>query len=162
MLKSALRRLFDRSPRAATPAARSPVVDEPLEPRLLFSRPAVGPVVAQQFVGDIKHVTAVVLYFDPSTPLDPVSARNPDSYRLVKKRTSIDSPDAGDIFFGDDGSTSTKVTRIKLQSATYDPANNSVTIKPVAPSIEIGRSFSVIVVEGTGATPLQLADGSIM
>ena len=161
MLKAALRRLLDRQSSRST--VRPPVIDEPLEPRLLFSaKHGVGPVVAQQFIGDIKHITAVVLYFDPATPLDPAAASNPAAYRLVKKSTKLDNPDAGDIFFGDDGSKTTKIFRIKLQSATYDPVANSVTLKPVASSFEIGRDFTVIVVEGTGADPLKLADGSVI
>jgi hypothetical protein len=163
MLKAALCRFFNRNVSGSPPRAmRPPVIDEPLEQRLLMARMAVGPVVAQQFIGDLEHVTAVVLYFDPATPLDPASARDTGAYRLVKKTTKSDNPDAGDIFFGDDGSRSTKVFRIKLQSATYDPANNSVTIKPVASSFKLDRSFTVIAVEGTGATPLKLADGSII
>jgi hypothetical protein len=163
MLKAALRRLFDRHPAPALRGEHPPVIfDEPLEQRLLMARMAVGPVVAQQFIGDLEHVTAVVLYFDPATPLDPASAGNIGAYRLVKKTTKTDNPDAGDIFFGDDGSKSTKVFRIKLQSATYDAANNSVTIKPVTSSFKLDRSFTVIAVEGTGDTPLKLADGSII
>jgi hypothetical protein len=166
MLKALLRRLLKRRhvPRAAKAApqpVRPPMIDHALEQRVLFSGAAVGPVVAQQFIGDIKHITAVVLYFDPATPLDPASASNPDAYKFVKKirGTTID---AGDVFFGGSGSTSTKIRRIKLQSATYDPTNNSVTIKPVAPSFEIGRDFTVMVVEGTGSTPVKLADGSVI
>lgn len=161
MLKAALRRLLDRKAPQAAP--RRPVIlDERLEQRLLFARAAVGPVVAQQFIGDIKHITAVVLYFDPAKPLDPASASDPEGYRLVKKSRSLDDPDAGDFIFGDDASSSTKVFRVKLKSATYDAANNSVTLIPVAASFEIGRDFTVVVVEGTGSTPIKFADGSII
>ena len=163
MLKAALRRLFNRNDSRLSPtrSACPPVIDEALEPRLLFSaKHGVGPVVAQQFIGDIKHVTAVVLYFDPATPLDPASASNPDAYRLVKKSRSADDPNASDFIFGNDNSSSTKVFRVKLKSATYDATNNSVTVIPVAASFDVGRSFTVIVVEGTGSTPVKLADGS--
>jgi hypothetical protein len=161
MLKAALRRLLNRQAPRST--FRPPVIDESLEPRLLFSaRHGVGPVVAQQFIGDIKHVTAVVLYFDPATPLDSASASNPDAYRLVKKSRSLDDPNAGDFIFGDDNSSSTKVFRVKLESAIYDAANNSVTLNPVAQSFEIGRDFTVVVVEGTGAHPVKMADGSVI
>jgi hypothetical protein len=164
MLKAALRRFLNRkASTAAAASVRQPVIDEPLEPRLLFStKHGVGPVIAQQFIGDIKHVTALVLYFDPATPLDPASASSTDSYRLVKKSKSKDDPDASDVFFGDDGSSSTHVRRIKLESATYDPAANTVTIKPVAESFEIGRDYTVTVVDGTGANPLKMADGSVI
>jgi hypothetical protein len=162
MLKAALRKLLRRNSSGPSAPARPVVIDEPLERRILMARNAVGPVVAQQFIGDIKHISAVVLYFDPAKPLDPASAGNPDGYRLVKKSRSVDDPDASDFIFGDDESSSTKVFRVKLKSAVYDAANNSVTLTPVAASFEIGRDFTVVVVEGTGPTPVKYADGTVI
>jgi len=124
-----------------------------------------GPVVAQQFIGTVDEVTAVVLHFN--VPLDPATASNVNGYRFVRKFRSKDDGGlggalGGPIFGGGDGGNSNDSNRIALQSANYDPVANTVTIHPVKASFPLRKSFTVIVVEGTGPDAIKQADGQII
>ena len=132
-----------------TAPAPTPACVQPLERRQLLA--AVGPVVAQQFIGPPDAVTAVVLTFD--VPLDPASAANPGAYRIVRvKKERNDGP------FGD-GQTENSVNEVPLDSATYDPATNAVTVVPRRP-FEVRRSFKLIRVKGEGRNVLLTAAGT--
>ena len=115
---------------------------EPLEQRQLLA--AVGPVVSQQFIGTPEGITAVVLHFD--VPLDPTTAQNPLAYGLIKKFRSSGSDGFGG--FGGEGASSDS-KRVRVQSATYDPAANTVTLLPQE-VFTLRQSFTVIVVRGRG------------
>lgn len=150
------RRPSDLRPAPAAPAvaaaARAVPPVEPLEARRLMA--AGGPVVAQQFVGTVDAVTAVVLTFD--VPLDPATAQNVEAYRLVRKERSTDDG------FGGDGESSTDASRIRLSSAVYDAAANTVTLTPVRPSFELRKSFTVIQVQGTGKDAVLTPGGAAL
>src|SRR4051812_31560108 len=95
---------------------------ESLERRRLMA--IQGPVVAQQFIGTVDEVTAVVLHFN--VPLDPATASNVNAYRFVRKFRSSDDGGlggalGGGIIGGDGGGNSNDSNRIALQSANYDP-----------------------------------------
>ncbi len=129
--------------------SRRPVT-ESLESRQLMAA-TVGPVVAQQFVGTPAAITSVVLTFN--VPLDPVTAQNADSYRMVRKFR-----DGNDTFFIGDGKNTTSSSRIRVDSATYDPAANTVTLVPKN-SFELRRNFTVLLVKGKGQFAVKTADG---
>jgi hypothetical protein len=116
-----------------------------------------GPVVAQQFIGTVDAVTAVVLHFD--VPLDPATASNVNAYRMVRKFHTSGSDGFGG-FGGSEGSNDSN--RIQLSSANYDPVANTVTLHPVRASFPLRRSFTVIVVEGTGPDAIKQADGQVI
>jgi hypothetical protein len=130
----------------------SPV--ESLESRRHMS---VGPVVAQHFIGTQEAVSAVVLTFD--VPLDPTAAQNVSAYKLVRKSKS-----SGDIEFGfggiGQGEDKTDISRIPIDTATYDPAANTVTLTP-RHAFELRKNFTVVQIFGRGKNPLRTADGQI-
>src|SRR5215207_567564 len=95
---------------------------ESLERRQLM---AVGPIVAQQFVGTPEGITSVVLTFDVA--LDPTTAQNPDAYELIKKFRSSGSDGFGG--FGKKDSES-RNSHVPIESATYDAAASTVTLIP--------------------------------
>ena len=133
----------------------SPV--ETLEPRKLMA--AVGPVVAQHFVGTQEAVTAVVLTFD--VPLDATSAQNPDSYRMVRKfRTSGDDGFGfgGPIFGGGGEGPDDDSNRIQIETANYDPLANTVTLTAKR-AFELRKSFTVVLVRGRGDNAVMTTAG---
>jgi hypothetical protein len=133
---------------------------EMLERRTLLA--IQGPVVAQQFIGDVDHITAVVLHFN--VPLDPLSAQDVDGYRMVRKFPDDDNNGSGGglIFGGGSNGSSIDSKRIALSSATYDAAANTVTLRPKNESFKLRKSFTVIVVEGKGTHAIRQADGQIL
>jgi hypothetical protein len=91
-------------------------------------------VVSVQRFGVHMHPTVLVLAF--STALDPTTAQDPHNYVIV---------DAGG-------------QRIAISSAVYDPANDTVTLRPHEKiSIHHDYRFTVI---GTGASGVTGADGT--
>lgn len=120
---------------------------EPLESRQLM---AAVPVVAQQFNGTVDAVSSVVLTFDVA--LDPTTAENPDAYAMVRKyrKESIN-------LFGK-RETSSDSNRIRIESATYDPAANTVTLVP-RNEFALRRNFTVIVVRGSGRNTVLTPSG---
>jgi hypothetical protein len=154
-------RYLKRSKRSAVAAAprisRSVPKIENLETRALMSRVPI-PLVAQAFVGTQEAITSVVLTFN--VPLDPTTAQNPGAYRLVRKFGPDSAPDTGGfggVFVPDEGNGSAK--RLKLSSATYDPAANTVTLVPERGSFELKRDFTVLQVDGKGPNTVLTADG---
>lgn len=128
------------------------VIDS-LERRLLMARPI--PVIAQQFVGTVEQVTAVVLTFDRA--LDPVTAQNPAGYSMLEKFREDDDGFGGGIIGGGGGSDSDN-DRIRIATATYDAAANTVTLTPRNP-FNLSRHFTVIVVRGRGQNAVKTPDG---
>jgi hypothetical protein len=103
---------------------------EGLEPRRLMS---AGPVlINEQLIGPGGETSGIVLTFDK--PLDPTSAQNVNGYSIFRRKEKKDDGNAllGAFvpFAGDDGSTSTTTEKLKIDSATYDPATFSVTLTP--------------------------------
>jgi hypothetical protein len=121
---------------------------------------SVGPVVAQQFIGTPEGITAVVLHFDQ--PLDPTTAQNPEAYSLVRKfrHDEDDGPGLGGPFGGGGGSDS-ESKRIPIESATYDAANNIVTLVP-RNQFTLRQSFTVIVVRGKGPNAVLVPGGAAL
>ena len=124
---------------------------EPLEGRQLLA--SDFPVVAQQVVGTPEGITAVVLHF--SVPLDPTTAQNPLAYGLVKKFRS-DSKDGFGGFGEEDADSESE--RVRVQSATYDAAANTVTLVPQN-VFTLRQSFTVIVVRAHGENAVLVPGG---
>jgi hypothetical protein len=133
---------------------------ENLESRRLLA--SVGPVMAQQFVGTPEGVSAVILHFDQ--PLDPTTAQNPDAYELIKKFRH--EGDDGGFFgpspiFGGGEEASTSNSHVRIESAIYDPANN--TVRLIAKNIfTVRQSFTVIVVRGKGPNAVLTPTGEAL
>lgn len=112
------------------------------------------PVIAQEFVGTVEQITSVVLTFDRA--LDPASAQNPAAFRMIEKFRKDDSD--GGFFDGEDDSD-VDSDRIRIESAAYDPAANTVTLTP-RNAFDLSRHFTVIVVRGRGPNAVLEAGGA--
>jgi hypothetical protein len=112
------------------------------------SLPAVplGPILtAIHRLGIHAQPTRVVLTF--SEPLDPGTARRPASFGLVAS--------------GPDGRFGTKDDRrIRIRSADYDAATNTVTLSP-ARRLSVRQRYR-IVVDGTSSTGLTDTSGNLL
>jgi hypothetical protein len=126
---------------------------EPLERRQLM---AGGAVIAQQFVGTVEAVSAVILTFN--TPLDPATAQNPDAYEMIKKFRSSGSDGFGG--FGEEESSS-KNSHVPIESAVYDANANTVTLTAREP-FPLRQSFTVIVARGRGPNAIMTAAGTAL
>lgn len=122
---------------------------ENLEPRRLF---AATPVVAVSIDGTAGQIAAVVLTFN--TPLDPASAQNVKAYSISRK-TKGDNSSFGLIDTSSPGDT----RRVRIESAVYDPATQTVTLRPSEP-FDLGRRFRRLRVSGAGANAIMDAEGA--
>lgn len=134
--------------------ARTLVDVEQLECRRLMARPV--PVIAQEFIGSVDHVTQVVLTFDRA--LDPVTAQNPVAYKMIEKFRKADA-DGG--FFDGEDKPDTDNNHIRTETAVYDPVTNKVTLTPHNP-FDLSRHFTVLVVRGTGSAAVREANGEVL
>ena len=126
-------------------------VMESMEPRRLLA----GPVVAMTILGTEQEVTGVVLTFN--VPLDPASAQNPDAYFLGRNRVQGGDDEFWDPLNLNDPPTVSQ--RVRLQSAVYDPAAQTVTLTPATP-FDLFDKFRRVRVSGRGATAVRDASGA--
>ena len=124
---------------------------EAMEPRRLLAGPQV---VAMTILGSEEEVTGVVLTF--SGALDPASAQVPEAYFIGRQKTS-----GGDKFWDPlNLSDPPKETqRVRLRSAVYDPAANTVALTPAA-TFSLFDKFRKLRVSGRGGTAVKDAAGA--
>lgn len=123
---------------------------ELMEPRRML---ATTPVVAVAMTGSEQKITGIVLTFN--IDLDPATAQDPRAYFIGRNRTS-----GGDAFWDPLGlnDPKTSTSRIKLQSAVYEPASRTVTLTPATP-FDVFDRFRRIRVSGRGPTAVKDATG---
>jgi len=121
-----------------------------MEPRRLLA----APVVAITVQGTEQEVTGIVLTFN--VPLDAASAQNPAAYFVGR-----DKVEGSDKFWDPlDLSDPPKVSeRVRLQSATYDAAAQTVTLTP-ASTFDLFGKFRRVRISGRGEAPVRDAAGN--
>jgi hypothetical protein len=126
---------------------------EAMEPRRMLAAPVV---VGMTMAGTETEVTGVVLTF--SQPLDPATAQNPRAYFMG--RTTKTNP--GDSLFDPFGlfdQLETKTVRVRVASAAYDPAAQTVTLTPAVP-FNLNQKFRRIRISGGGNDAVNDASGA--
>ena len=112
-------------------------------------------------IGPNNAVTGIRLTFNQ--PLDPATAQDVDAYVILRKINVKGSDDGGlfDSFvpFSDSSTgNSTKVKKLRFDSAVYDPATMSVTITPHK-TFTGDKYFRQIRVAGQGDHAIRNTDG---
>ena len=120
-----------------------------MEPRRLLA----APVVAITVQGTEQEVTGIVLTFN--VLLDPASAQNPDAYFVGRDAEGSDK--FWDPFDLSEPPKSTE--RVRLQSAAYDAAAQTVTLRP-ASTFDLFAKFRRVRVSGRGEAPVRDAAGN--
>jgi hypothetical protein len=123
---------------------------EAMESRRLLAGPTV---VGMTFVGTETEITGIVLTFNGA--LDPASAQDRKAYFVGRTRQKGEDPLFD--FFGLLKPEEERVT-VRLQSAAYDAAAQTVTLTPAVP-FNLAEKFRRIKVRGRGAHALKDAAG---
>jgi hypothetical protein len=133
------------------PAMELPAV-ESMEPRRLLA----GPVAAMIILGTEQEVTGIVLTF--KVALDPASAQNLDAYFVGRDKVKGEDKFWDPLNLHDPPKVS---ERVKLQSAVYDPAAQTVTLTPATP-FDIFDKFRRVRVSGRGTVAVRDAAGVVI
>lgn len=152
-------RVLRRLGRRCGACCPSPV--EALEPRSLLS---AGPSVSSvEIVGNVHTITGVVVAFNEA--LNPATAQDPQAFLFGKPPPpgSNNAFNLGDLlpFLAKPHVRSVIAGKIQWSSVTYNDANHSVTLTPIAP-FKAERFMRVLRVKGTGAHLVKDAAGNVL
>lgn len=153
--KAVLRRLLRHS-------SSSPIPMETLEPRKLLSS---GPTVTGvQLIGNVHNITSLVVTFNES--LNPATAQDPQAILFGKPPPpgSDNGLSVGDFLpflLAKPRPRTVIAGKIVFSSLTYNDANHSVTLVPLAP-FRAERFMRVLRVKGTGAHVIKDVAGNVL